>query len=235
MVTVSNLAATAQLMGDPARAAMLVAMLDGRAFTAGELARTAGVAPSTASGHLAKLHDGGLIILYPQGRHRYYRLASADVGNMIERIMAVTGELVAAHALSKPIFTGPRDRALRQARVCYDHLAGEIAVGIADRMTQREELVIDRDGAIITPAGLALLEDLSVPSGTTQAKGTAHALCRPCLDWSERKPHLAGTIAAALFQRFQALGWIRRRPESRALDILPKGRLGFEQVFDIRP
>lgn len=234
MVTVSSLATTAQLMGDPARAAMLVAMLDGRAFTAGELARTAGIAPSTASGHLAKLHDGGLITLYPQGRHRYFRLASADVGNMIERMMAVTSELAAAHAISKPIFTGPRDQALRRARVCYDHLAGEIAVGIADRMAQREELVMDRDGAVITPAGLALLENLGVPPGMERERGNAHALCRPCLDWSERKPHLAGAIAAALLQRFQTLGWIKAMPQGRALEILPKGRLGFEQVFDFR-
>lgn len=233
MVTVSNLAATAQLMADPARAAMLVAMLDGRAFTAGELARSAGVAPSTASGHLAKLHDGGLVALYPQGRHRYYRLASADVGNIIERIMAVTSELP-AHALSKPIFTGPRDQALRRARVCYDHLAGEIAVAIAGRMAQREELVMDRDGAMITPAGLALLETLGVPPGIGRDNGNVHALCRPCLDWSERKPHLAGTIAAMLYQRFQVIGWIKRKPQGRALEILPKGRLGFEQVFDIR-
>ena len=235
MVTVSNLSATAQLMGDPARAAMLVAMLDGRAFTAGELARTAGIAPSTASGHLAKLHDGGLIALYPQGRHRYYQLASADVGNMIERMMAFTGKLAAAHAQSKPIVTGPRDEALRRARVCYDHLAGEIAVGIADKMTQRGELVMDRDGAMITPAGLGLLDHLGVMPGIAQGNGNTHALCRPCLDWSERKPHLAGAIAAALYQRFQALGWIKRRPQGRALEILPKGRLGFEKVFDIRP
>jgi DNA-binding transcriptional ArsR family regulator len=235
MVTVSNLAATAHLMGDPARAAMLVAMLDGRAFTAGELARTSGIAPSTASGHLAKLHDGGLISLHAQGRHRYYQLASADVGNMIERMMAVTSELAAAHALSKPIFTGPRDQALRRARVCYDHLAGEIAVGVTDQMTQRDELVMDCDGAMITPAGLALLESLGVPPGIAREKGNAHALCRPCLDWSERKPHLAGAIAAALFQRFQTLGWIKRMSQGRALEILPKGRLGFEQVFNIRP
>ena len=133
MTNVASLAGIASLIGDPARAVILVTLMDGRALTAGELGTAAGVAPSTASGHLGRMLDAGLLALERQGRHRYYRIASPSVAGLVESLMSLSGELTAAAARGKPISTGPRDQALRRSRLCYDHLAGEVAVGIADR------------------------------------------------------------------------------------------------------
>src|SRR6187399_304782 len=146
MTSIASLAGTAALIGDPARAAMLVALMDGRALTAGELAGVAGVTPPTASGHLGRMLDAGLLGLERQGRHRYYRIANTSVASLIESLMSVTGELSAAANSRKPVSTGPRDKALRRARLCYDHLAGEVAVGIAASMTARGHLDFGQEG-----------------------------------------------------------------------------------------
>ena len=223
MTTVNALARTAAAIGEPARAAMLLTLLDGRAYTAGELARAAGVTPPTASAHLAMLVEAGLLAVVRQGRHRYHRLASPRVAAMLEGMLAVDGALPAA----TPPVVGPRDRALRRARRCYDHLAGEIAVGIADALEGAGELRLEAESAALNDAGLERLAQLGV---TPPARAT---LCRPCLDWSERRPHLAGAVGTALLDAMVARHWLYPG-EGRALAVSPAGAAGLERVFGLR-
>lgn len=224
MLSISGLTETASLMGDPTRAAMLMALVDGRALTAGELARAGGVTAQTASGHLARMLEAGLLALEAQGRHRYYRLASPAVAGMLEAMMVA--------AAPPPIRTGPRDAAMRRARICYDHLAGEIAVRMTDAMVARGQIEIGEDGAALTGRGRLLLTEIGVtlppcPDG----KGTV--FCRPCLDWSERRHHLAGTVGAALYRTLLARGWVRRSAEGRTVTVTPPGRAALERHFGI--
>ena len=203
------MAAVAALVGDPARANMLAAMLDGRAHTATELAHLAGIAAPTASGHLAKLLRAKLIGVVPQGRHRYYRLASAEIGRMLEGIMVVAGELTPTTSRATP--------ALRRARTCYDHIAGELGVAIADGLVESGVIDLTIDGAAVTETGRAALRAAGIQlDGPRRGK---RVYCRPCLDWSERRPHIAGMLGAALLDRAVAIGLVRRRKGSRALDI----------------
>ena len=222
MVSTASLAGTAALVGDPARAAMLAALLDGRALTAGELAGVAGVTPQTASGHLARLAAAGLLAAERGGRHRYHRLAAPEVARMLEAILAVAGT-----ARPPAARTGPRDAALREARTCYDHLAGRLAVALADSMVARGQLEWTEDGGRVTEDGSALLRDL----GVAAPAGRGRPFCRPCLDWSERRPHIGGALGAALCGRCVALGWVRRAAGTRAVTVTPAGRLGLRRVF----
>lgn len=222
MQRISAFAETAALMGDPARANMLFALMDGRALTAGELARFAGVTPQTASGHLARLAEAGMIAASAQGRHRYFRLASPAVAQMVEGVMSVAEELS-----RRPLpVTGPRDTALRRARTCYDHLAGEVAVAIAGRMAERGQLVLGHDGAALTREGVALFAELGVA-------GPLDAPCRACLDWSERRPHLAGAPATALYRHFVDRHWVRPRDRTRALEVTRAGEAALERWFGV--
>jgi DNA-binding transcriptional ArsR family regulator len=221
-----RLAQVAALIGDPARANMLACLLDGRAQTAGELAYAARVTPQTASEHLGKLVDAG--ILGPanrQGRHRYYKLASSEVATMLESIMVVAGSGSPGPRLSS--WRG--GEALRNARTCYDHLAGRLGTGIADGVRARGHLVLDEDGGEVTPSGIAFLHGLGVE--VTSAPG--RPFCRPCLDWSERRQHLAGRIGAAIACRCFALGWVARQDNGRALSITAAGRAGFVEHFGV--
>lgn len=223
MTSVNSLAMLATAIGEPARAAMLVALLDGRAYTAGELAAAAGVAPPTGSAHLTQLAEAGLLTVARLGRHRYHRLASPAVAAMLEGMLAIAG----APAV-RPIATGPRDHGLRRARRCYDHLAGALAVGIADALARAGELVIEADSALMSDAGMARLAQLDVA-----VPGQGRALCRPCLDWSERRPHLGGAIGAGLLDALLARQWLRPG-EGRALTVTPTGAAGLERVFGVR-
>ena len=233
MTNVASLAGIASLIGEPARAAMLVTLMDGRALTAGELSEVAGVAPPTASGHLARMLDGGLLAVERQGRHRYYRIASRSVADLVEGMMSLGSELAAAASRCKPVRTGPRDRALRRARLCYDHLAGEVAVIIADRMIERGQLEFGQDGGVVTRQGREFLSSLSVDlSSGTSAGSRRTAFCRPCLDWSERRPHLAGTVGRAMYESFVRQGWLRRS-EGRAISITPIGASELNRHFDL--
>ena len=206
------LAAVGALVGDPGRANILSALTDGRALTATELAWTAGVAPTTASEHLAKLVVGGLLSVTKQGRHRYFRLASADIARMLE---AMT---MAANCPQSP---GPArratpriDPALREARTCYDHLAGRLGVGIADALMRQGTVTLGEDTGEVTEAGHAALARLGI--AVRSPARFRRLLCRPCLDWSERRPHLAGVLGAALCHRCLELGWVRRAPGTAA-------------------
>jgi len=235
MTNVASLAGIAALIGDPARAAMLVTLMDGRALTAGELSAAAGVTASTGSGHLVRMLDEGLLALERQGRHRYYRIASAPVAGLLESMMSLSGELGAAAARCKPVRTGPRDRALRRARLCYDHLAGEVAVGIAASMTARGQLDFGQDGAAVTPQGLDRLASLGVdlpPGAPGQPAPTT--FCRPCLDWSERRPHLAGAVGRALYTAFVRKGWMRGPSSGRVVTITPVGLAELRRQFGLK-
>ena len=222
MLSISGLAETASLVGDPTRAAMLMTLMDGRALTAGELARAGGVTAQTASGHLAKMLEAGLLALEAQGRHRYYRLASPAIAGMLEAMMVA--------AAPPPIRTGPRDAAMRRARVCYDHLAGEIAVALTDAMVARGQIEIGADGAALTDHGRILLAEIGVE---LPPEGKNAVFCRPCLDWSERRHHLAGMVGAALYRTLLTRGWIRRSADSRTVTVTPPGRAALERYFGV--
>lgn len=218
----------ASLVGDPARASMLHGLLDGRALTASELAALAGITPQTASGHLSKLAEAGLMTVVKQGRHRYHRLASSEVADMMESIMRVAADAMPS---TRMLRTGPRDAALRAGRTCYDHLAGALAVALADKMIERGLVELNDDAGLVTQHGLAFIEALGLSDPSENKK---RVFCRPCLDWSERRPHLAGRLGAALRHHSFERGWIRRSGDSRAVTVTPKGQQAFHEHFGIR-
>ncbi len=229
MLSTAALAETAALIGDPTRAAMLTSLMDGRALTASELAGAAGITAQTASGHLSRLTESGLLAMQRQGRHRYHRLASAAVAQMLEGIMAVAADQYGPRP--RKVVTGPRQAALRQARTCYDHLAGVLAVAIADRMVAREHVELGADGGRLTEAGATFLHGLGIHP---QPGRRGAVFCRPCLDWSERRPHIAGAVGAALCTACLERGWVRRVEDSRALTVSPAGRLALDAAFGTR-
>ena len=224
MGEVAQLAEIASLVGDPARANILSVLMDGRAHTASELAYLAHVAAPTASGHLAKLREARLIALARQGRHHYYRLASQEVARMIEAIGAV-----AAAAPPRRITLSRHAAAVREARTCYDHLAGRVAVAMADGLVAQGAIVLGEDGGEVTDAGADFFARFGVD--LTAARTRRRAFCRPCLDWTERRPHIGGAVGAALAQRCLDLRWVARVRDHRALTITPAGRRGFQEFF----
>lgn len=223
MSDISRMAMVAALLGEPARANMLAALLDGRALTAKELAFAAHVTAPTASEHLARLTDTGLLTAEKQGRHRYFRLASPLVGQMMESIMAVAGPE------PRPVARWRGGEALRIARTCYDHLAGRLGVALADSLLGAGHVTLTVDGGEVTPSGHAFLADFGA-----EPEPGKRVFCRPCLDWSERRPHIAGRLGAGLATRCLALGWVTRLPDTRAVAITPAGVSGFTTMFGIR-
>ena len=224
MTTPVSLAEVAALVGDPARANMLCALLDGRALTAGELAYAASVSPQTTSGHLAKLTQAHLLDAVKQGRHRYFKIATPQVAQMLESIMAVAISTPPRHRPASRV-----DEQMRTARTCYDHIAGRLGVGLADTLCGRGHVVLGEDGGVVTPQGHAFFDRFGVPLVDEKRR----VFCRACLDWTERRPHLAGAVGAALATRCLDLGWIKRMREGRALTITPVGRTGLREVFDL--
>lgn len=225
----------AALAGDPARVNMLHALMDGRALTAGELAGVAGITPQTASGHLGRLTAGGIIVVEKQGKHRYHRLASPAVADMIESIMRVAAELAPMRA---NVTVGPKDEALRKARTCYDHFAGRLGVALADAMVGRGYVELADEAGIVTDSGIAFLESLGIavePLLQRRTRRSGRVLCRPCLDWSERRPHLAGAVGAAICKHCLEHGWARRVDGSRAVAVTPSGERMFRDKFGFRP
>ncbi len=190
IASANTIAEVASLIGDVARANMLSALMGGQALTAGELAQQAGVTAQTTSGHLAKMLEAQLITVEKQGRHRYYRLASADVATALHALMAVAASGPARY---RPL--GPRDAALRLARTCYDHMAGRLAVAITDRLTADGSIRLADGAGVVSEEGRRFFCDLGID--LEPAAGTQRPLCRTCLDWSERRPHLAGRLGAA--------------------------------------
>jgi DNA-binding transcriptional ArsR family regulator len=221
-----DLATVAALLGDPARANILAVLQDGRAQTATELAYAAGVSPQTTSGHLAKLTDARLLSLQKQGRHRYYRLASPLVGRMLEAVMAVAAVGPPRHRPESKL-----DEALRSGRTCYDHLAGRLGVALADALVAQRCIVLAEDGGEVTRKGSKVLTEFGIDLAAAGQR--RRTFCRPCLDWSERRPHIAGSIGAALASRSFELGWLARLRDSRAVSLTPRGRSGFKETFGL--
>jgi DNA-binding transcriptional ArsR family regulator len=211
-----DLANIAALLADPSRATMLAALMDGRALTATELAATAQVSAPTASSHLARLTTSGLLTMIKQGRHRYFRIANEAVAHVAETLMAIA----AGHPSLAPR-TGPSDQALRRARVCYDHLAGELGVQLLNGLLAAGYLS-ERDGALtLPPAGERWCIEFGIDLATL--RHSRRPLCRGCLDWSERRTHLSGALGAAILERMLTRGWVRRQSQGRALVVSPAG------------
>jgi DNA-binding transcriptional ArsR family regulator len=221
-----HIAKVAALIGEPARAEILTVLMADRALTATELAHHAGVSPATASAHLAKLLAARLIALEKQGRHRYFRLADRDVARLLESLMGVAFRSGAVRLASSP-----REPALRKARVCYDHLAGELAVWALERMVTRRVFTSDARGFSLTRAGADWFESLDIHP---EAGAGRRSLCRPCLDWGERRHHLAGALGAALLQRCFDRRWARRVADSRVVAFTPRGESAFRALFEGR-
>jgi DNA-binding transcriptional ArsR family regulator len=223
-----DVAAAAALIGEPARAALLLALTEAEFLPARELAARAGIAPSTASGHLARLLEGELVVAQRSGRHRYFRLASADVAAAIEALSAI--------APLRPV-RSLRDatvgRALREARTCYDHLAGRLGVEIASVLEREAVLVVQEDGEyrLGEHAARYLASEFEIDVADLQQGRRATA--RACVDWSERRRHVAGALGAALASSLFERGWVSRREGNRSLEVTPAGREALEQRFGI--
>jgi DNA-binding transcriptional ArsR family regulator len=222
-----DIAMVAALVGDPARSNMLTALMTGRALTASELAQEAGITPQTASSHLAKLETGGLIEQEKQGRHRYYRLTDPDIAAVLEGL-----EGIAARAGHMRVRTGPKDPELRRARICYDHLAGDLGVQMLDSMKKQRLLRQNKQGIELTAEGERFLAR-SLQISTEALAHPRRPLCKACLDWSERRHHLAGTLGAAMMTRFTELKWAARdaTPGSRVVNFTRNGEKRFAALF----
>lgn len=204
---------------------MLLLLLDGRALTAGELARRSRVSPSTASAHLTRLVEGGLLAVERQGRHRYFRLADASVGKALETLATISPP-----APVRSLRQSQVGKAIHYARTCYDHLAGQVGVGLTEAMV-RAGMLVESGSYELTPAGAERLTALGLDLPTIRRQSRAFAL--RCLDWSERRPHLAGALGAALTTRLFELGWIRRTDASRAVQLTELGRLELTRQFEL--
>jgi DNA-binding transcriptional ArsR family regulator len=220
-----SIARIAALIGDHARAEILTALMSGQALTATELAQVAGVTKQTVSAHLGKLLDAQLLAVEVQGRHRYFRLAERDVAELLESLMGV-----AQRAGAVRVRTGPREPALRKARVCYDHLAGELGVLVYDGLEKRRYLRASGPTPELTAPGRAFCAELGVDLEALARQ--RRPLCRACLDWSMRRHHLAGSLGAALLERYLALGWARRARQSRVVSFSPAGERALRARFE---
>ncbi|HVZ29296.1 MAG TPA: helix-turn-helix domain-containing protein [Asticcacaulis sp.] len=205
-------------MGDPARANMLTALMAGKALTSSELAQEAGVTAATASAHLAKLHEAGLVKCHRQGRHRYWSLGGDEVAQVLESLLGL-----AARAGHVRVRTGPKEPALRKARVCYDHLAGDYGVRLFDSLVEKEVLIQSDDGISLGAGVARFIEEM----GLELRPSSRRPVCRACLDWSVRRPHLAGQLGAAVLERLFELGWAKREPDSRIVRFTADGERRF--------
>lgn len=220
-----NIAKIGALLGDNARAKMLSALMHGKALTATELANEAGVTAQTATSHLAKLEAGGLLTLQKQGRHKYFALASEEVANLLESLMGIS-------AGNEPlrVHTGPGDPQMRNARVCYNHLAGDRGIQLYDSLLAQRYLLL-RDGSPrLTKKGNAFVNDFGIDIAALQRSKSP--LCRPCLDWSARRSHLAGSLGRALYSRFEELHWVSR-DGGRVVTFSQKGQREFDKTFPV--
>ena len=227
-------AEVAALLGDPARASMLHSLMDGQALTATELVRVAGITPQTASGHLNRMTTVGLLSVEKQGRYRLYRLAVPSVARMIESIMQVAAELEPDR---KRPAVSPTATALRKARTCYDHFAGQLGVALADALVENGHIELTNDAGILTEAGISFLSAIGVDTNAMLARrtnGSGRVLCRACFDWSERRSHLAGIVGAVICTHSMQNGWTRRVEGTRALLVTRKGEQVFREIFGAR-
>ena len=220
-----NIVRIAALIGDHARAEVLTALLGGHALTATELAAIANVTKQTISSHLARLVDAGLLTVEAQGRHRYFRLADDDVAQLLESMMGLAFRTGALRVRSSP-----REPALRKARVCYDHLAGELGVLVFDSLRKRRALALGGGGIDLTTVGRSFFQELGLDVESIESQ--RRAFCRTCLDWSERRFHLAGALGAVLLRHIIERKWARRAPDSRVVSFTMVGERSLREVFD---
>jgi len=221
-----NSAKIAALLGDGARADVLTALMTDRALTATELSAIAGVTKQTMSAHLSKLLDASLIAVDQQGRHRYFRLADEDVGGLLESLMGVAFRTGAVRLLSSP-----REPALRKARVCYDHLAGELGVLAYESLVRNDFLEMSRKGLRLSACGAEWFRGAGVDPDAAACR--RRTFCRPCMDWSERRYHLAGSLGAALLSRVYGLGWAKRDKSSRVVLFTSNGERRFRELLGV--
>lgn len=227
MSAAESLARFAGLLADRSRATMCLALIDGRAWTAGELASHAGIARSTASEHLTILVEAGLLAEERQGRHRYVRLAGPEIAQLVEDLAAAVADTDRPVSLR----TVRAARRLAHARTCYDHLAGALGVALFDALVQAQ-LVSVRDGLSLTPAGKGWFTDIA--GETALRLRGSRPLLRTCLDWTERRPHLSGALGAALCHQLVEREWITRAQDSRAVTVTPAGSQALVDRLDVR-
>ena len=220
-----DIARVAALVGEPARAAMLLALSDGKALPAGELAACAGIAAATASEHLRLLREAGLLHRVRQGRHHYHRLASSDVASMLESLMLVAAQRPGGSSTSRV------PSRLQEGRTCYSHLAGRLGVGLCDALIRRQCLDIHEDIARLTPHGLNFLRDFGIDVRAWERRPES----KTCIDWSERRHHLSGPLGVALLRRLTELDWVQQDLDSRAVTLTTLGRRGLRSRFGSWP
>ncbi len=219
-----DIAYVASLIGDPSRANMLSALMCGKALTATELSQEAGITLQTASSHLKQLTEGGLIIVHKQGRHRYFSLANDNIAKLIESLMGVA--FGAGHIRARP---GPKDEMLRYSRICYSHLAGYMGIKMYDGLVAREFLKLTDSGLQVTDASYEYFENFGINLKSLEQKKSP--LCRECLDWSERRPHLAGNLGRAILNKVVDLEWAKPIPNTRIIRFTKKGEELFKKQF----
>ncbi|MEP6064775.1 MAG: winged helix-turn-helix domain-containing protein [Paracoccaceae bacterium] len=223
-----NIAEVASLIGEPARANILTALMTGKALTATELAHEAGVTAQTASSHLRKLEDAQLVTQRKEGRHRYFSLGGEDVAQALESLMGLAAGR--GHLRTQ---TGPRDSALRHARVCYSHLAGDMGVHMFQSMQASGHFATSKNGLILSSSGTEFVSELGLNLETLPPSSAP--MCRECLDWSARQSHLAGRLGRAMLAQIITLGWAKRIPDSRVVQFSKSGQLNFEDTFGCLP
>lgn len=219
-----DIARIAALIGDPARANILTALMSGQALTVSELAEASGVTIQTASSHLAKLHEGGLLRPRKQGRHKYFSLSSENVAHVVEGLMGLATS--SGHVRFR---TGPKDNALREARLCYNHLAGRMGIAMFDSLVARNYLVATVDELNLTPSGEAFAASLGID--VQALRELRSPLCLECLDWSERRSHLAGVLGRAFLKRFEAIAWAKVERPNRVVSFSRTGVRKFAEYF----
>lgn len=221
-----NMAGVAALLGETSRATILASLMDGRLHTASELAYMAAIKPQTASFHLAKLVEGKLVSVEKQGRHRYFQLANEEIAQFIESFLAIS-PLPEVRSLKQ----SSQVKLLQEARTCYDHLAGKLGVALTDSMLDAGYLKKEAKTFVVTIKGEQFFTDFGIDLNALQKK--RRSFSNVCLDWSERRHHLAGALGNELFTHFLNLGWITRVPSIRAIKITDTGKAGFNHVFQI--
>ncbi|SDN03708.1 DNA-binding transcriptional regulator, ArsR family [Fictibacillus solisalsi] len=222
----SNVAEIASIVSESSRAAMLTVLMDGRFHTASELAYRAGIKPQTASFHLSKMQEAGVIALEKQGRHRYYGILNEEVAKVMESLL-----FIAPPVKIKSLKQSSQDKAIRYARTCYDHLAGNVGVQLTDALLKAGFLKEEKENFIIPEEGVRFFGEMGIDLERISKK--RRSFSHRCLDWSERRHHLAGSLGNALLERFLELGWMQRVPHHRAVKITDAGINGFKRTFGI--
>lgn len=223
-----NISKIANLIGDPARASMLLALMGGKALTATELALEADITPQTASSHLGKLVGGNLLVVRKQGRHKYFQLRDYEIAQLLENLLTISIE-----TNRSKVTTGPKNPALRTARVCYDHLAGSIGVALFNSLLKNGFITEDGEVTLLTESGRAYFEEIGVNFEEINRVKSKRPLCKSCLDWSERKSHLSGKLGKWIFDDILANDWANRESDSRVINFNDTGLMCFKLKYKI--